>query len=70
MSPKNKRTTPTRATREAEAQEADADHGAVEDEEFGGDSGAPALDVDETVEEHYRDMTKRGAEATGEGRIP
>jgi len=58
----------TEATRKAEAQEAEAPHGARAT-----DAGAGSVDghqVDEAVREHYRDMTDRGATEEGEGRIP
>jgi hypothetical protein len=57
------------ATREAEAEEAKADHVAGGptgggDEETVGDEL-----VDDEVREHYREMTELGAREVGEGRI-
>jgi hypothetical protein len=58
------------ATRDAEEREARTPHVAdrpvTSDEEQVLDEG----EVDEDVREHYREMTARGAEAKGEGRIP
>jgi hypothetical protein len=58
------------ATREAEDREARtphlADRPVTSEEEEVLDEEA----VDEDVREHYREMTARGAQAKGEGRIP
>jgi hypothetical protein len=58
------------ATREAEAEEAEAPHVAnapagTEDEELTEDR-----QVDPVVREHYREMTEIGANEEGEGRVP
>jgi hypothetical protein len=63
------RTRPTRATREEEAREAHADHGVSEDSTAGPSADQPD-EADDDVKEHYRDMTERGANTPGEGRLP
>ena len=59
----------TDATREAEAEEALAPHGAgPEDAEY--DELADDKPVEDDVRNHYREMTELGANDKGEGRIP
>lgn len=66
----NERNEVTDATRQAEAEEAEAPHVAdrpasAEEEKLVGDSA-----VDDDVRTHYREMTELGANDPGEGRIP
>ena len=61
----------TQATKDAERQEANAEHGAQEtltpEEEAAAErAGGPS---DET-REHYQEMTEKGANQKGEGRVP
>jgi hypothetical protein len=57
------------ATREAEAEEAQAPHVA---EESAGEGDGPVEDreVSDEVRSHYREMTDLGAHEVGEGRVP
>ena len=61
----------TQATKDAERQEARAEHGATEtltpEEEAAAErAGAPSDDT----REHYQEMTEKGANQKGEGRLP
>jgi hypothetical protein len=57
------------ATREAEAEEALAPHGA--DVSDGADeTDLEDREVDDEVRSHYREMTELGAHEVGEGRVP
>jgi hypothetical protein len=56
------------ATREAEAEEARSPH-AAEAEDIEAEASADGHQVDESVREHYREMTELGADDPGEGRI-
>ena len=58
----------TEATRQAEAEEAGAPH-AAERQDTTAEAAADGHTVDETVREHYREMTELGANDPGEGRI-
>ncbi len=60
----------TDATRQAEAEEADAAH--IADRPADGEEETAVEDrkVDDGVRSHYREMTEIGAEERGEGRIP
>ena len=64
-------TKPTRETREADRAALDAPHAAQEDptpEELEAAERTPAASPE--TAEHYREMTERGADQQGEGRIP
>ena len=61
----------TQATKDAERQEAHAEHGApqtptAEEEAAAERAGSPS----EETKEHYQEMTEKGANQQGEGRIP
>jgi hypothetical protein len=56
-------------TRDAEAEEARAEHDADRDPTAEEDADAPTK-VDPKVAERYDEMAKTGAKAKGEGRIP
>ena len=61
----------TQATKDAERKEADAEHGAAEkltpEEEAAAErAGGPS----EETREHYQEMTEKGANQQGEGRLP
>ena len=58
------------ATRRAEEQEAHSAHGADHPASAAEESLLNDEAVDEDVREHYQEMTKRGADEKGEGRIP
>ena len=58
----------TEATRQAEAEEARAPHGAQPD--TGSEEPVDDSPVDEGVRTHYREMTELGANERGEGRVP
>jgi len=63
-------TTPSDATRAAEASEAQRAHApdrAPTEEEV---EDAPRAPTDEHAAEHYEEMAKRGANQQGEGRLP
>jgi hypothetical protein len=64
-------TKPDEATRQADRDALKAEHGASErptqDEEAAADR---MQDLDPGVAEHYQEMTEKGAEQKGEGRIP
>jgi hypothetical protein len=67
----DQRTTPNERTKQAERAERNAEHGAdrapTPDEEKVARSQD---DLDPEVAEDYREMTRRGADSKGEGRIP
>jgi hypothetical protein len=58
------------ATREAEAEEADAPHRADRPPTAEEEEAVEGRPVDPDVRAHYREMTELGAEEVGEGRIP
>ena len=63
----DRKTTPSRTTRDEEARDAQVRAGADETE---GPEAAVAGTVDEDVAQHEKEMMERGAEQRGEGRIP
>ena len=67
--PDNDRTVPSAQTREEEEREARVPSG-----DASADETEPEVDppdhADEDVAEHYREMTERGANQPGEGRLP
>jgi hypothetical protein len=70
MSPDDRHTEVSEATRQAEAQEARSAHNA--DRPASPDEGTALNEesVDQDVREHYEDMAARGVAEKGEGRIP
>jgi hypothetical protein len=62
------RTNPSRTTRDEEARDAQVRAGADEVDETSPLETDPELDPD--VAEHYEEMTERGAQQRGEGRLP
>ena len=61
----------TQATKDAERKEAHAEHGApqtptAEEEAAAERAGSPS----EGTKEHYQEMTEKGANQQGEGRLP
>jgi len=68
MSAPDDRTVPSSETRAEEEREARAPHGDAGASEKG-DADDPPTEVSEDVKEHYREMTERGANQRGEGRI-
>ena len=66
---KDERGTVTDATRAAEAEEAQADHGAGRPADDRTANEADEHPVEDGVRQHYREMTELGAQEVGEGRI-
>jgi hypothetical protein len=63
-------TKPDEATRQADRNALDAEHGAPEVPTQDEDAAADRMkDLDPGVREHYQEMTEKGAEQKGEGRI-
>jgi hypothetical protein len=62
------RTNPSRATRDEEARDARVEAGADHVDE----TSLPETDaeLDPEVADHYEEMTERGAQQRGEGRLP
>lgn len=65
----SERTTPTPATKEADRREADVEHDADRPPTPTEAEKAPE-EVSEETAEAYKEMTRRGAEQEGEGRLP
>jgi hypothetical protein len=63
-------TRPTPPTRDAERQEAEAEHEADREPTPEEAAIAESLELDPDVVEHEREMAERGAHQEGEGRIP
>jgi len=63
-------TRPDRETREAERDEAKAEHEADREPTRDEEKAADELELDPEVAESYEDATERGAKQEGEGRIP
>jgi len=65
---KTPRTNPSKATRDEETRDARVEAGAdpVDETAIAEAEG----DLDPDVAEHYEEMTERGAEQRGEGRLP
>jgi hypothetical protein len=63
------RTTPNDATRQADRNALDAEHGASETPTPDEEQAAERNQLDPEVPEHYQEMTERGADQRGEGRI-
>lgn len=63
-------TTPSEATRDAEAQEGEAPHRADRSPTVGEEEAAEALQVDPTVAEHEKEMNRLGAEVKGSPTAP
>jgi hypothetical protein len=68
----SERTKVSDATRQAEAEEAQAPHvdRTVTSEENSKEAAIEDREVDEDVRAHYQEMAEMGAEERGEGRIP
>ena len=64
------RTKPTPATRAEEARDARVRSGASLDDTASPVDDEGESEVDDEVAEHYREMTERGANQQGEGRLP
>ena len=64
------KTRPTRETREAERREARTPPGAGPEPTASDEEVADEHEPDEGVREHYEEMTERGANQQGEGRVP
>ena len=62
-------TRPNQETRAAERAEAQADHGAPQVPTAEEEQAAERNDVSSDVAENYEEMTERGANQQGEGRI-
>jgi hypothetical protein len=63
------RTKPSAETRREEERDAQVAHGASA-ESTRGPQAEPPDEVDEETADHYREMTERGANQEGEGRLP
>jgi hypothetical protein len=66
---KAEHTKPSAETREADRASADAPHGATETPTSEEERAAERNTVSPGVEEHYEEMTEKGAKQKGEGRI-
>jgi hypothetical protein len=66
----SERTNPSRATRDEEAREAQVPPGATEVPTPEEERAAEKNRLDPEVAEHEKEMTERGADQKGEGRIP
>ncbi|MBV8949727.1 MAG: hypothetical protein JOZ99_02545 [Actinobacteria bacterium] len=66
----SERTNPSRATRDEEAREAQTRAGAPEKPTPEEERLADSNRLDPEVAEHEREMTERGANQKGEGRLP
>ncbi len=66
----DERTGVSEATRQAEAEEAEASHEAGRPPTPEEAAEVDGREVDPDVRAHYREMTELGAEDQGEGRIP
>ncbi|HZR15148.1 MAG TPA: hypothetical protein VFC33_18075 [Acidimicrobiia bacterium] len=64
------RTRPSGATRDEEAREARAQAGAPQVPTAEEEKAADSNELDPSVSEHEKDMTERGANQKGEGRLP
>ncbi len=70
MSPDDRHTNVSEATRQAEEQEAQRGHGADRPATPDEEAALDAESVDQDVRDHYEDMAARGVAEKGEGRIP
>lgn len=68
--PKEQNTRPSRATRAAERREAKSRPGAGPPPTPADEAAADENELDPEVPEHYEEMTERGANQKGEGRVP
>jgi hypothetical protein len=64
------RTRPSGATREEEAREARAQAGAPQVPTAEEEKAADSNELDPSVSEHEQEMTERGVNQKGEGRLP
>lgn len=63
-------TRPNNATRDSEVRAANASHEAGPGPDTEEEKAAEGLSPGEGVREHYQEMTERGANQKGEGRLP
>ncbi|HUF84828.1 MAG TPA: hypothetical protein VMQ81_09590 [Acidimicrobiia bacterium] len=68
--PKQQNTRPSRATRAAERREAKSRPAPGGEPSPAEEAAADEHELDEEVPEHYEEMTERGADQQGEGRVP
>lgn len=60
----------TQATKDAERAEAHAEHGAPQTPTSEEAAAADSNTVSDETREHYQEMTEKGANQQGEGRLP
>lgn len=60
----------TQATKDSERREAHAEHGAPQTPTAEEAAAAEKNTVSDETREHYKEMTEKGANAEGEGRLP
>lgn len=68
--PERENPRPSRATRAAERREAKSRPGAGPAPTPADEAAADENELDPDVQEHYEEMTERGAHQKGEGRVP
>jgi hypothetical protein len=68
--PKERNTRPSRATRAAERREAKSRPEAGPAPTAADEAAADENELDPDVRRHYEEMTERGAQQKGEGRVP